>query len=174
MQPKCRQGAEALQPSHADCGTRLLKQIPLKRSRSGASPFPSQSTTVQSRRTTLPVGRCAPPPPFPPPAVIASQRRGLRAGEALPGGWRWSGAPGPRAAELRSRGVLPVAPSRGRGAAHEVKMVIRVFVASSSGSVAVSGSGAQPAGPGQRGDRAELSGGIRHVRAVRWGAAGDR
>ncbi|XP_052548409.1 SH3 domain-binding glutamic acid-rich-like protein 2 [Tympanuchus pallidicinctus] len=106
-------------------------------SRSGASPFPSQSTTVQSRRTTLPVGRCAPPPPFPPPAVIASQRRGLLAGEALPGGRRWRGAPGPRAAELRSRGVLPVAPSRGRGAAHEVKMVIRVFVASSSGSVAI-------------------------------------
>lgn len=117
----------------------------------------------------MPVGRCAPPPLFPPPAVIASQRRAERSGApegcgpgrrcqpGLPAGERrWSGAPGPRAAERRPRGVLPVAPlpfapSRGRGAAHEVKMVIRVFVASSSGSVAVSGSGAQPAGLGQRG-----------------------
>uniref|UniRef100_A0A669QHX0 SH3 domain binding glutamate rich protein like 2 n=1 Tax=Phasianus colchicus TaxID=9054 RepID=A0A669QHX0_PHACC len=73
------------------------------------------------------------------PLSAAGCGPGRRCRPGLPAGGRrwWSGAPGPRAAELRSRGVLPVAPSRGRGAAHEVKMVIRVFVASSSGSVAI-------------------------------------
>ncbi|XP_021247686.1 SH3 domain-binding glutamic acid-rich-like protein 2, partial [Numida meleagris] len=79
------------------------------------------------------------------PSRVARRARGLRAGEALPagaarGGRRWNWALRPvlsRAAERRPRSALPVAPSRGRGAAHEVKMVIRVFVASSSGSVAI-------------------------------------
>uniref|UniRef100_A0A8B9N6B9 SH3 domain binding glutamate rich protein like 2 n=2 Tax=Accipitrinae TaxID=8955 RepID=A0A8B9N6B9_9AVES len=117
-------------------------------------------------RTTAPVGPCAPPPPFPPLAVIACRlsarsrtrlaREGLlprgrgllRVAVALGGAAAagWSGAVSSsssssstsspsRAGERRPRS--PRCPVPSAPAAHEVKMVIRVFVASSSGSVAI-------------------------------------
>uniref|UniRef100_A0A8C4TU93 SH3 domain binding glutamate rich protein like 2 n=1 Tax=Falco tinnunculus TaxID=100819 RepID=A0A8C4TU93_FALTI len=118
------------------------------------------SAVPRPGRTTAPVGPCAPPPPFPPLAVLAcllsagsrtgAPRRGCRRGggarraaAARGGQWRrGAGRPRPLARPAWGSGdpaaslPRPVR-SRRRGAAHEVKMVIRVFVASSSGSVAI-------------------------------------
>ncbi|XP_064020120.1 SH3 domain-binding glutamic acid-rich-like protein 2 [Pogoniulus pusillus] len=122
------------------------------------------SAAARPRRTTAPVGPCAPPPPFPPLAAISCQpgagpgapERGCRRQRSCCGcrppseGRQRSGAgwpcPGPRSCPcpVRASGVSasslprPVRSRRRRGgAAHDLKMVIRVFVASSSGSVAI-------------------------------------
>ncbi|XP_075353268.1 SH3 domain-binding glutamic acid-rich-like protein 2 [Mycteria americana] len=122
-----------------------------------------QPAVPRPGRTTAPVGPCAPPPPFPPLAVIAcllsASSRTRLAREGLPrrgkgvlrvvaavGERRRGGAGRPRPSPRSVRGSGVPAASlprpvrsrrRGGGAAHEVKMVIRVFVASSSGSVAI-------------------------------------
>ncbi|XP_041336290.1 SH3 domain-binding glutamic acid-rich-like protein 2 [Pyrgilauda ruficollis] len=113
-------------------------------------------------RTTAPVGPCAPPthPRLSPLSLLlpAGSRTGLiresgaaraeqgRAGGAPGGGHArgrrrgGAGRPRPRPCPVRGSGSsqprCPV-PSAPVAAAHEVKMVIRVFVASSSGSVAI-------------------------------------
>uniref|UniRef100_A0A8C5JPJ6 SH3 domain binding glutamate rich protein like 2 n=1 Tax=Junco hyemalis TaxID=40217 RepID=A0A8C5JPJ6_JUNHY len=118
-------------------------------------------------RTTAPVGPCAPPthprlsPLSLPPASRESEparprergcaagqgraRQGRAGGASAAGGGlargRWRGGAGrPRPRPVRGSGSsqprCPV-PSAPVAAAHEVKMVIRVFVASSSGSVAI-------------------------------------
>ncbi|XP_074945828.1 SH3 domain-binding glutamic acid-rich-like protein 2 [Phalacrocorax aristotelis] len=138
---------------HAGC--RLGSLFPAKQDERRAVPRPG--------KTTAPVGPCAPPPPFPPLAVIAcllsARSRTRLALEGLPprrsgvlqltaafGGRRGgAGRPRPpsslsrsRAGERRPRSLrCPVPSGPVASAAHEVKMVIRVFVASSSGSVAI-------------------------------------
>ncbi|XP_050171674.1 SH3 domain-binding glutamic acid-rich-like protein 2 [Myiozetetes cayanensis] len=140
--------------------------FPGSRSRAGCLPPPSCSCP-RPGRTTAPVGPCAPPPhsrlpPLSPAscqpgagpgsprgAAAAEQGRagqgGGAAGRGRPRGrWRGgAGQPRPRpcggaapAASLPPQPRCPV-PSAPAAAAHEVKMVIRVFVASSSGSVAI-------------------------------------
>lgn len=134
-------------------------------------------------------------------AGAGAPERGCRRGEGRCWGW-WPpsggggrverGRPRPRPRPVRGSSVpaasllRPVrSRRRGGGAAHEVKMVIRVFVASSSGSVAVSGgerrgegrgagrgpaaARAQPAGPGTaRGEAARrLSAAARRPRGCR-------
>ncbi|XP_032299380.1 SH3 domain-binding glutamic acid-rich-like protein 2, partial [Coturnix japonica] len=122
---------------------------PLPGVRDWVSPFPPHSPANTGRSSSpgelhCPSGAALRPylSLLPPLSPLSAELRSAGCGPGRrcrpglhAGGRRWSGAPGPRSGGAVS--PLPVALSRGRGAAHEVKMVIRVFVASSSGSVAI-------------------------------------
>lgn len=189
--PTCSQHAgRALR--HCSLHTRTAALDPAGRSVNPPKTQPLRSVSVspsehnkhgaflQPRRTTLPVGRCAPPPPFPPPAVIASQRRGLRAEEALPAG----AARGWAAVERRARSQSGEAAFPRRAARRPVPWPrcgswgedgdprLRRLLLGLGGGEWERGS-ARGAGA-VRGIGRCCPGGIRQVRAVRRGAAGDR